>query len=70
MKKQMRTWQPDTAQRSSHLGQGQVRLFWGAAIRLRDITEGEGHVLKGEVAMKWWEKEKNKYNVTLVIAYY
>lgn len=34
-----------------HLGQSLLGLLGGTAVRLSDITEGEGHVLKGEVAV-------------------
>ena len=50
-------------QSSSHLGQGLVRLLWGAAVRLGDIAEGEGHVLKGEVAVK--RREERKITLTI-----
>jgi len=41
---------------TAHPGQGLVRLLRGAAVRLGDITEGEGHVLKGKVAVKQRER--------------
>lgn len=39
-------------QNRPHLGQSLLGLLWGTAVRLSDITEGEGHVLKGEVAVR------------------
>lgn len=44
----------------SHFGQGLVRLLRGAAVRLSDITEGEGHVLKGKVAIRRKEGGRRK----------
>lgn len=40
-----------------HLGQGLVGLLWGAAVRLSDIAEGQGHVLQGKVAVCCRAKE-------------
>lgn len=40
-------------QNCPHLGQRLLGLLWGTAVCLSDITEGEGHVLKGEVAVRW-----------------
>lgn len=37
-------------QKCPYLGQSLLGLLRGTAVRLSDITEREGHVLKGEVA--------------------
>lgn len=55
---------PKLMQNCPHLGQSLLGLLRGTAVCLSDITEGEGHVLKGEVAVRWQKVGEKSKNVT------